>query len=106
MHSASFNGHLEVVRLLLSKEGVDVNKRLIHGGTAINAASFSGHLEVVKELVAQGADRRILDKNSKTAEDIARERGHAEVADYLKSLRERDEEMSAANALHVLSSQR
>ena len=103
---ASFQGHLEVVRLLLSKEGVDVNKCAIHGDTAINSASFSGHLEVVKELVAQGADRRILFKGSKTAEDLAREKGHGEIADYLKSLRERDDEMSAANALHALDSQR
>ena len=47
---------------------------------------YTGNLEIVKQLIMHGADRKLLNKNSRTAENLAREKGYTEVADYLKNL--------------------
>jgi ankyrin repeat protein len=44
---ASHHGHVEVVRLLLARQGVKVNKTAQNGATALCHASQNGHIEVV-----------------------------------------------------------
>ena len=48
---ASYNGHLDVVKYLVS-QGADIRA---DNDEAVRWASFNGHLEVVKYLVSQGA---------------------------------------------------
>lgn len=53
--AASFNGHLEIVRELLS-QGAEINARDKEGRTALMVASTGGHEEVVRQLLSRGAD--------------------------------------------------
>jgi len=47
---ASWQGHIEIVQLLLEKEDIDVNIQDNYGMTALMYASKNGHIEVVKLL--------------------------------------------------------
>jgi hypothetical protein len=66
--AASYNGHLAVVGLLLSK-GADPNSRNAHH-TALSLAAASDHLEVCLLLVSHAADLLEIVYNGKTALDI------------------------------------
>ena len=49
---AALDGHLRVVKILLGKNGIDVNKASTSDGmTPLHTASQKGHVEVVKELL-------------------------------------------------------
>ena len=62
LYVASFNGHVEVIKLLLSY-GADINdKRSDNGISSLFVASENGHVEVVKLLLSHGAD--VNDKSS------------------------------------------
>ncbi len=50
---ASQDGHVEVVRLLLARQGVEVNKTAQNGSTALLIASQKGHVQVVQLLLAR-----------------------------------------------------
>ena len=54
--SASQEGHLAVVKLLLAQNGVDVDFQNIVGDTPLMRACAYGHLEVVQCLLDAGAD--------------------------------------------------
>jgi hypothetical protein len=47
---------------------------------------MNGHLEACKVLVAGGANVGAVNKEKKTAAVVAREGGHAGVAEYLEGL--------------------
>ena len=64
--------------------GADVNQASNAGQTPLMAAAMQGRVELVEALVQQGADLTIQDGNQKTAEDMARERKHAEVVAILQ----------------------
>ena len=55
LHSASFAGHLRIVRSLL-RHGVDVDIRGYASYTPLLFASFSGHCDIVQYLIDHGAD--------------------------------------------------
>ena len=48
---ASENGHLDVVKLLLGSEGINVNQARNVGATALLIASIKDHSDVVKPLL-------------------------------------------------------
>lgn len=50
---SSINGNIDIVRLLLSVKGIDINKSDSHGYTALKWACLNGHTEVVKLLLNQ-----------------------------------------------------
>jgi ankyrin repeat protein len=86
LHTAAYDGRLEVCRLLLdwgarvdTVEGEE--KR-----TALHWAASRGHLSVVKLLVERGADVRLEDGDGRTAADRAWREGHKDVADWLDSV--------------------
>ena len=58
--SAVFGGHLEVVKLLLSK-GANINCKTAKYYTPLMLACLRGSLELVKYLVAHGADINYVD---------------------------------------------
>lgn len=49
LYAACQNGHLDVVKALLSRYGIDVNKANMWGFTPLYVACLEGHSKVVKE---------------------------------------------------------
>ena len=54
MHWAARNGHLDVVRYLVTEKNADVDARTFEGTTAFGWAVWRGRLEVARWLVEQG----------------------------------------------------
>ena len=84
---AARDNKTNVVEQLLSK-GADINAKDYEGWTALALTSYLGHAECVKLLLEHGANTEIgttagifYDANQpvKTALDLAREQGHAEI---------------------------
>ena len=82
LHSASFEGHLQVVRYLL-RQGVDVNIRDSTGDTPLLVASWKGHLDVVQFLLEHGADVNLLDDEHNAPLTLAAHRGNVNVVRLL-----------------------
>jgi len=82
LNLATYNGHLEVVKLLLDN-GADLAVRDKYGATSLNCASANGHLEVVKLLLDKGADISVRDKYEATPLNCASANGHLEVVRLL-----------------------
>jgi len=74
---------LELVRRLLDA-GADPNARSASGGTPLHTAAFTGDSAVLELLIAHGGDASIKNEQGKTPADIARERGHPEMARLLE----------------------
>ena len=55
LHAASYNGHIEIARLLL-QNGAEVNVRNNYGWTPLHFAAFQGHVDILHLLVENGAD--------------------------------------------------
>jgi ankyrin repeat protein len=75
LHSASFEGHIQVVRYLL-RHGVDVNVRNSGNDTPLLLASWKGHCDVVQCLLDRGADVDLLDYQRNTPLILAAYCGH------------------------------
>jgi ankyrin repeat protein len=110
LHYAAQNGHEKVVAYLIDK-GADCNYADSGGWTPLHAAADRGRLAVVKLLVKYGAKPGAKTKPvpeffgilpssppgampvkipavpARTALDVASERKHAEVVEYLKTLK-------------------
>jgi len=67
---------------LLAK-GADPNARSQSGSTPLHTVGFTGDRASLDLLLKHGADPAIRDNDGKSAADIARERGHKEIADLL-----------------------
>lgn len=74
---------VSIVRMLL-EAGAPVNVPHLGGGTPLHSAAYVGDMEVVRMLLDRGGDPRMKTHDGKTAIDIARERGHAAVAETLE----------------------
>ena len=61
LHSASFEGHLQVTRYLL-RHGVDVNVRNFFNDTPLLLASWKGHCDIVQCLLEHDADVELPDQ--------------------------------------------
>ena len=73
----------ETVRLLLA-HGADPNATQVGGFTPLFSAASAGRQDLVDMLVESGAHALHRSDMGKTAADFARERGHAELADWLE----------------------
>ena len=69
---------------MLIQNGADVDAVQNGGFTALHAAAHNGQIEMIKLLVAAGANPKLKNNKNKTPEDLAREKGHEEVVEYLK----------------------
>jgi len=86
LHAALALGkNAETVRLLLA-HGAPVNAAQAGGFTPIFSAAIANRRDLVELLLALDADPHRKSDQGKTAADFARERGHAELADWLDSL--------------------
>lgn len=83
LHYASFAGHTDTVRYLLSMKAF-LNARAPNGQTALMLATNNGHVEVVRLLLDAGADKDPVDSAGNTALKAALKSGHAEIADLLR----------------------
>jgi uncharacterized protein len=72
----------ESVRLLLA-HGADPNATQVGGFTPLFSAATANRRDLAEMLVEAGAHPRHSSDLGKTAADFARERGHAEMADWL-----------------------
>lgn len=75
----------ESIRLLLVA-GASPNARQTGGFTPIFSAAAANRRDLAELLIAHGADPGIQNDFGQTAAGFARERGHAELADWLESL--------------------
>jgi ankyrin repeat protein len=85
LHSAAAAHSVPIARLLLER-GAPVNARQGTGGlgfTPLMEAALNGQTEMVDLLLEHGADRTMRDEKGQTAEDYARQNGHAALADHL-----------------------
>ena len=82
LHSASFAGHLQIVRLLL-RHGVAVDVRGIAGRPPLECASRSGHHDVAQCLLDNGADVDSQDDHHQTPLHGAAFYGRADVVRLL-----------------------
>ena len=84
---ASINGHTDVVKVLASLPGIDINKADSNGSTPLRAASGNGHTDVVKVLVSlPGIDINKAAKDGRTPLWAASYSGHTDVVKVLTSL--------------------
>jgi hypothetical protein len=72
----------ECVELLL-KAGADLKAETNDGGTALSSAAWFGCAPAVEVLLKAGADPTGRDKQGRTPADLARTRGHEELAQRL-----------------------
>jgi ankyrin repeat protein len=75
---------IEIVRMLLDG-GAAPNARSQSGSTPLHTAAFTGDRASLDLLLKHGADPGIRNKEGKSAADVARERGHQEIAGLLVS---------------------
>jgi ankyrin repeat protein len=81
---AAREGHSEVVKMLLEKDGVDMNKANSRGYTPLSLAARSGHTEIVKLLLEKdGVDVNKADSFGGTALSFAARGGHSEIVKLL-----------------------
>jgi ankyrin repeat protein len=69
----------------LIQHGVAVDAVNMYGKTALWYASYNGYLPIVELLVEGGSDIEIADNEGEKARDVARERNHTAVVEYLRT---------------------
>ncbi|MDX1999380.1 MAG: ankyrin repeat domain-containing protein [Thermoanaerobaculia bacterium] len=82
LHSAIAARGFEVSRLLLA-HGADPNARQQGGFTPLQGAAGGDRRDLVELLLAHGARRDDRADDGRTAADVARDKGHAEMAAFL-----------------------
>jgi len=86
LHAALALGrNAQSIQLLLDA-GADPNARQTAGFTAIFSAAAANRRNLTEILIANGADPGIRNDFGQSAAGFARERGHAELADWLEKL--------------------
>lgn len=81
---SSANGDLVKVKEYVAKLG-SVNFVSLKGETPLGAAVYNGNLEVAKFLVESGANISYKDFEGRSSLDIARQRGHDNIYQYLSA---------------------
>ena len=78
LHLAVRYGQPDTISTLL-EYGIDIDAEN-QGWTALQLAALNGHMDIVSILLNKGANSSILNRDSKTALDIARDEGHDKIA--------------------------
>jgi uncharacterized protein len=82
LHSAAAADQTEIARMLLDA-GADPNAVQEGGFAPLHASAANGNAELVELLLERGADRAAATHDERTAAQLARESGHARLADSL-----------------------
>ena len=86
LHLACLYGHVDVVKVLLADERVDVNATDDDGGSSLADASASGFHEIVELLLAKkGIEVNLKDSDDETALDCAIRGEHEKCVELLKA---------------------
>ena len=85
---ASRNGHLEIVKHLLS-QGADIEAKNNDGNTPLISASRGNCLEIVKYLLSQGADIEVKNEYGNTFDNHFDEGQKKEIFSFIKDIHER-----------------
>ncbi|EFA05211.2 uncharacterized protein LOC103313299 [Tribolium castaneum] len=79
-------GHFSILYLLLENDKNAVIRSDQKGNTLLHDAASEGNLEIVKFLLKKGFRNDICNGRMCTAADVAKEKGHEEVYQFLKNL--------------------
>jgi ankyrin repeat protein len=83
-HAAVAARDYDTMRMLLER-GADANARQEMDYTPLHGAAAHGDIEMAKLLLAHGADRNAKSSDGMSAADVARKRGHPDMAEWLVS---------------------
>jgi ankyrin repeat protein len=86
LHAAVAGRNLEIVAAVLAA-GADANAQQQAGFRPIHEAGSNANRKLAELLLAHGADPSLPNDEGKSAIDIARDKGHAEFADWLATQR-------------------
>lgn len=86
IHAAVASRNIEIVRAVL-EAGADPNAAQQQGFRPIHEAGNNGNRELAELLMRYGADPSLKNDEGKTANSLAREKGHAEFANWLEKRR-------------------
>ncbi|XP_044260923.1 uncharacterized protein LOC123008925 [Tribolium madens] len=79
-------GHLTILHVLLDNDRNAVFRSDRNGNTLLHDAASKGNLEMVKFLLKRGFRSDVCNGRGKTASEVAKEQGHDEIYQFLKSL--------------------
>ena len=97
LHFAAENGYLSIVRLLVeSSKDVKsyVNSTNSNQDTALHLAARKGKCEVLKVLINFSCDRRLENKEGKTAKQLAIDAGHKEIKTLFEKFEDVEKNLS------------
>lgn len=86
LHAAVAGGKLEIVKTILEAGG-NPNAQQQAGFRPIHEAGTKANRALAELLIAHGADPTLTTDDGRSAIDLAREKGHAEFADWLATQR-------------------
>ena len=95
LHCAALSGH-EALALVLLAKGAEVSARSTNGLAPLHCAALCGTEPVARVLLHVGADLQSTTDDGRTAEDIATQYSHPQVAAMLKAEEVRREEVHRA----------
>ena len=82
LHNASACGYTKIVTLLLDNK-CNLNVTDKSGDTPLILAAYYTKMDIVRALVEAGCDITIRGDKNKTAAELAKQRGHHALAEYL-----------------------
>ncbi|XP_046332501.2 ankyrin repeat and KH domain-containing protein 1-like [Haliotis rufescens] len=85
LHLACFEGHVEMVKYILSQNILDINSRGVHGRTSLMFAATEGHKDVFDSVMSKGGDASLVDTHGDNILLLACLGGHAEMVKYILS---------------------
>ncbi|KAJ2906600.1 ankyrin repeat [Zalerion maritima] len=85
LHLAAMAGKTEVCQLLV-ENGADIKARNYHGVTPLQGAASGGDIDTVWVILDAGANENARDNYGRTALDVALEKGHTQVEQYLRQM--------------------
>lgn len=83
---AAIDNHPDMIRLLLA-HGAAIDAQNSTGFTALHHAAESGAAAAAQALLAAGANPAIRNANGETASDVARRKGHMDIANLIDGAR-------------------